>query len=268
MRTSDVTPLIETDAALRILTCVDKMNTPRDAPSSSFHTTRWSLVLSAGQRTGPESRAALALLCEVYWYPLYAYIRRQVASADAAQDTTQEFFVHILDKNVLARASRERGRFRAFLLASLKNFLANVHDQASAQKRGGGRRALSLDWRNAESRVNLHPLDRHTAERWFEHDWAVTLLERSLAALREEFESAGKASHFAALQASLARDGTSVCYTAIADQLDISEAAARQAVHRLRRRYRELLRSEIAQTVADPAEIDDEIRSLFVAVGS
>jgi RNA polymerase sigma-70 factor (ECF subfamily) len=181
---------------------------------------------------------------------------------------TQDFFVHMLDKKVLARASRERGRFRAFLLASMKNFLANARDQASAQKRGGGRRALSLDWRNAESRVNLHPLDRRTAERLFEHDWAVTLLDRVLASLREEFESAGKAAYFAALQGSLARDGSGARYTAIAEQLDISEAAARQAVHRLRRRYRELLRAEIADTVADPAEIDDEIRSLFVAIGS
>jgi RNA polymerase sigma factor (sigma-70 family) len=247
---------------------MDDLNPPRDARSSSFHTTRWSLVLSAGHGSGPESEWALALLCQIYWYPLYAYIRRHAASADDAQDMTQDFFVHVLDKNVLARASRERGRFRAFLLASMKNFLANARDQACAQKRGGGRRALSLDWQNAESRVNLHPLDRRTAERWFEHDWAVTLLDRVLASLREEFESAGKASYFAALQGSLARDGSGASYAAIARQFDISEAAARQAVHRLRRRYRELLRAEIADTVADPAEIDDEIRSLFVAIGS
>ena len=167
---------------------MDDLNPPRDARSSSFHTTRWSLVLSAGHGSGPESESALRRLCQIYWCPLYAYIRRHAASADDAQDMTQDFFVHVLDKNVLARASRERGRFRAFLLPSMKNFLANARNQACAQKRGGGRRALSLDWQNAESRVNLHPLDRRTAERWFEHDWAVTLLDRVLASLREEFE--------------------------------------------------------------------------------
>jgi DNA-directed RNA polymerase specialized sigma24 family protein len=170
----------------------DRRSSPGHLPANSFHTTRWSIVASAGRRAGPESQAALSVLCQTYWYPLYAYMRRHVASADAAQDLTQEFFVHLLDKNVLASATPEGGRFRAFLLVSMRNFLSNERDLARAQKRGGGRPTLSLDWRDAESRLDLQPAHESTADRLFEHDWAVTLLDRVLGRLRQEFESAGK----------------------------------------------------------------------------
>jgi RNA polymerase sigma-70 factor (ECF subfamily) len=207
-------------------------------------------------------------LCEAYWYPLYAYVRRRVPTTDEAQDLTQEFFVTLLEKNYLAVAQPQRGRFRAFLLTSLKHFLANEWDKAKAQKRGGPRKPVSLDFDAGESRYRLEPADELTPERLYEKQWTLTLLDRVLSRLREEFVAAGKREHFEQLKAFLAGGNTSVSYTETARELGISEGAAKVAAHRLRQRYRQLLRSEIAHTVAEPGDVDDEIRHLFESLGS
>jgi RNA polymerase sigma-70 factor (ECF subfamily) len=231
-----------------------------------FATTRWSLVAAAGNRTAPEAQEALATLCRIYWYPLYAYARRQLASADDAQDLTQEFFVRLLEKDYLQAADPQRGRFRAFLLTAFQRFLANERDRARAQKRGGGRPVLSLDFQAGESQFQREPADPATPETLFERRWALTLLEQTLGRLRQEFASAGKEKLFATLKGTLTGDDSGVPYAQLAAQLDVSEQAVKVAVHRLRRRYAELLRAEITQTVADPREVEDELRDLFAAV--
>jgi len=243
----------------------DEHGRPR-RPADDFATTHWSVVLCAGRRGGPEADEALAELCRRYWLPLYAYARRRVADANEAEDLTQEFFARLLEKNALARASPERGRFRAFLLTAMKNFLANERDRANAQKRGG-RGRLSLDLHTGESRLRLEPAHDLTPERAYERQWALTLLELVLGRLRAEFTSAGKARHFELLQAAITGD-RQAAYAAVASQLGVSEEAARQAGHRLRKRYRELLREEVAQTLADPRDVEEEIRCLFEALGS
>jgi RNA polymerase sigma-70 factor (ECF subfamily) len=247
---------------------MDRMSAPddpsrSDQPGSDFRTTHWSLVLDAGQRGDKSAEAALDELCQRYWYPLYAYVRRRVRDVGEAQDLTQEFFARLLEKNVLAAASQERGRFRSFLLTAMKNFLANEWDKAKAAKRGGGRRPLPLVFDTAESRLSIEPAHDLTPERLYERQWALTLLELVVDRLEREFVRAGKQAQFAALKPAIAGNQTALDYSAAANQLGMSEEAVRQAAHRLRRRYRELLREELAQTVADPADVDDEIRSLF-----
>lgn len=233
-----------------------------------FATTRWSVVLNAGRHDSPAAEQALATLCQQYWYPLYAYIRRRVADVNEAQDLTQAFFARLLEKNVLGRAAPERGRFRAFLLTALRNFLANEWDRARTRKRGGGRERLSLDLAEGESRLKLEPVDDFTPERVYERQWALTLLAVVMERLRAEFVNADKARQFELLKGALTGDRHSVSYTTAAAELGMSEEASRQAVHRMRKRYRELLREEIGQTVAEPAEVDNEIRDLFGALGS
>jgi RNA polymerase sigma-70 factor (ECF subfamily) len=235
--------------------------------SDCFATTQWSIVLAAGRHDDGESRAALAALCQNYWQPVYGFVRRRAASVEAARDLTQEFFFQLLEREALAVASPERGRFRAFLLTSLKNFLATERKRERAQKRGGGRPQLSLDWATAESRMSWEPADPLTPERRFERQWATTLLERVVEQLREEMVAAGQGGPFDVLKAALARDQDRLPYADVAAALDCSPEAARQAAHRLRKRYRELLRAEIAQTVADVQEVDDEIRRLFAVFG-
>jgi RNA polymerase sigma-70 factor (ECF subfamily) len=234
-------------------------------PSDEFATTQWSVVLCAGRRGSPEAGEALAELCRRYWLPLYAYARRRVADVQEAEDLTQEFFARLLEKNALARASPERGRFRSFLLTGMKNFLANEWDRAKAQKRGGGR--LALDLHTGESRLCLEPAHDLTPERAYERQWALTLLEVVMGRLQAEFTAAGKARHFELLKAAITGDRQAP-YAAVAAQLGMSEDAARQAGHRLRKRYRELLRQEVAQTLADPREVEEEIRCLFETLGS
>jgi RNA polymerase sigma-70 factor (ECF subfamily) len=235
------------------------------APREGFATTHWSLVLRAGQRGDPASDDSLAALCERYWFPLYVYVRRR-CDADRAQDLTQEFFVRLLEKNVLAAASPERGRFRSFLLASMKNFMANAHDREQAAKRGGGRKSLSFDIASGESRLSIEPVDDLTPEKIFQRQWALTLLETVVARLQEEFTQAAKERQFELLKGALTGDRAFPNYAAVAAELGLSEDAARQAAHRLRKRYRELLRAEVADTVADPGEVDEEIQSLFEAL--
>jgi RNA polymerase sigma-70 factor (ECF subfamily) len=244
---------------------------PADRPNSDaardFHTTRWSLVLAAGQQESADSREALATLCQIYWYPLYVFARRQVAHAEEAQDLTQEFFAQLLEKDYLRVADPERGKFRSFLLTAFKHFLAKERDRARALKRGGGSRLLPLDFQAGEQRYSREPAHKITPEKIFERRWALALLDRVLARLRTEFEHAEKQKIFDRLKICLTGEkhpGGS--YQDLAAELQITEGAVKVAVYRLRRRYQELLRDEISQTVAGPADIEDELRHLFEAV--
>jgi RNA polymerase sigma-70 factor (ECF subfamily) len=231
-----------------------------------FATTRWSLVLAAGRRSTAGSRQALAALCAVYWGPLYAYVRRRGFQAAEAQDLTQEFFARLLEKRTLEQIEREKGRFRAFLLASLKNFIANFRRGERALKRRPRGGVLSLDFAAAEERFRREPVDRLTPEKLFERQWACMLLEQTLARLKGEYEKAGKAALFDRLKPYLTAGPEATSYAAAAAELGLSEGAVKVAVHRLRSRYRQLLRREVAQTVAGPDEVEEELRSLFRAL--
>jgi RNA polymerase sigma-70 factor (ECF subfamily) len=233
-----------------------------------FTTTHWSVVLSARDRKSPRSERALAALCETYWFPLYAYVRRSGYSSHDAQDLTQGFFAELLEKDFLKDADYRRGRFRSFLLAALKHFLGHQRERARAKKRGGGRVPFSLDFDDAENRYHLEAEDPATPERLYQRRWALTLLDRVVRRLEDENARAGKAETFAGLKEFLTAGRQSRPYRRVAEALGMSEGAVKVAVHRLRRRYRELLREEIAQTVADPGEVDDELGELFSAVGS
>lgn len=224
------------------------------------------MVVAAGRNSSTDSRQALESLCRAYWQPLFAYARRRVPSLHEAQDLTQEFFALLLERQALRAADRERGRFRSFLLTSFKNFLADEWDKAKAQKRGGGRQAIPLDFAAAESRSSQEPQDEMSPEKLYERQWAMTLLDRVLTRLRDEFVAKGKAAQFETLKQFLgvSEPGS---YEIAAGNLKISAAAAKVAVYRLRRRYRELLRAEIAETVAEPADVDAEIRSLRENLG-
>jgi RNA polymerase sigma factor (sigma-70 family) len=221
----------------------------------------------AGHQSSPDSRRALESLCEAYWYPLYAYVRRRVPDVHEAQDLTQGFFASLLERDALAAADRERGRFRSFLLTSFKNFLSDEWDKANAQKRGGGRAAIPLNLGSGESRYSIEPADELSPERLYEKQWALTLLGQVLDRLRDELAAKGKEHQFQILKPFLGGEGEAGGYESAARSLGMSQAAARVAVHRLRRRYREILRAEIAETVAGPADVDDEIRSLRRALG-
>lgn len=201
-------------------------------------------------------------LCGTYWYPLYAYVRRCGYDSHEAEDLTQEFFARLLAKNYLADVDRAKGKFRSFLLASLKHFLANEWDRAQAKKRGGGHTIISLD---AETRYRQEPMDELSADKLLDRQWAIALLDQVLARLGAEYADAGKSEVFEQLKNSLTGNRDSIPYAAIAAKLDTTEGAVKVAVHRLRQRYRKLLREEIAHTVASPAEIDEEIRHLFAA---
>ncbi len=233
---------------------------------SGFATTQWSIVLRAAQPDDSAARAALEMLCRRYWFPLYAFARRRVATLPEAQDLTQEFFLRLLENNSLAAASPERGRFRSFLLTSLKNFLANEWDRANAQKRGGGRERLSLDWETGESRLSLEPTHTNTPEREFERQWALTLLDAVVRRLQDEFAASDKSRQFELLKETLTGGRAAMDYSATAAELQMSEEAVRQAAHRLRKRYRELLREEVAATVESDIEVEDEIGRLFEAL--
>lgn len=234
-----------------------------DSQADRFHTTHWSLVVAAGDRKSAGSDRALAKLCGDYWPPLYAFIRHSGHSLHTAQDLTQGFFARLLGKNYLQDADRNRGRFRSFLLGAVKHFLANHHKAARAQKRGGGKPTLSLDFRSAEAAYQIEPADSQTPERLFEQQWALLLLERVLQQLAGEYAAVGKAEQLALLREFLTAGPDRRPYADVALQLGMSEAAVKMAVHRLRKRYRQLLREEIGQTVADPVEIDDELSQLF-----
>lgn len=234
--------------------------------AAGFATTRWSLVLAAGHRSSPDSRAALESLCEAYWYPLYAYVRRRVSDVNEAQDLTQAFFAELLEKNLAGSATPERGRFRAFLLTSLKHFLSKQWVKARAQKRGGGRAPIPLDFEVGDSRYRIEPCAGLTPEQLYDRQWAVTLLGQIMERLESEFVRGGRAKQFELLREFIIGEHSGTTYSAVAAKLNMAEAAARMAAHRMRRRYRDLLREEIAQTVAGPEDVDDEIRNLFATL--
>lgn len=234
--------------------------------ASRFHTTRWSVVLAAGRDSSPDQKQALAALCEVYWQPLYLFVRRQGHNAADAQDLTQAFFARLLEKNDFAHVRPERGRFRAFLLASMRNFLANEWDRSQAKKRGGGIRHFSIDFPRGEHSYLAEPADTRTPESVFDREWALTLLDLVHQELREQYARKDQALLFEKLKGSLTAGPPVESYGTLAEELDMSEGAVRVAAHRLRRRFAELLRAEIAETVADEDEIDNEIRFLFMAL--
>jgi RNA polymerase sigma-70 factor (ECF subfamily) len=231
--------------------------------SKKFPTTLWTVVLHAGRDEPARAQAALAQLCQGYWYPLYSFVRRRGYSPHDAQDLTQAFFAQLLEKRGLERVDPELGRFRTFLLASLRNFLANDWDKAQARKRGGGQKIVSLDEERAESRYQLEPSHDMTPERHFERQWAMTLLDQVLDALRDEYHAEGKGDLFEELKAVIV--GRPGAYTDIAARLRRSEGAIKVAVHRLRHRYRELMRARIAATVGE-GEVEDELRHLLTVL--
>lgn len=232
-----------------------------------FHTTRWSVVLAAGRSQTREARAALEHLAESYWYPLYSYVRRRGHGEEEARDLTQGFFVLLFERDDLAAAAPEKGRFRAFLLTALKHFLVNEAERARAIKRGGGRAPVSIEAGGADTRYSLEPADELTPEKQFERAWAHSVLDRTLERLRAEYAGRGKAALFERLRHHLIAAEEATPYKEVADELGLSEGAIKVAVHRLRGRYRKALRAEILDTVADPAEVEDELRQLFEALG-
>jgi len=241
------------------------------APAGNFAPTHWSLVLAAGGRSTPESEKALAALCATYWHPVYAYIRRRGYAIPEAEDLSQSFFTRLLEKNYLGVARRERGKFRSFLLTALNHFLANEWDRAQAQKRGGGRTLIQLEVDTAEGQYRLDEANTLTPEKLYEKRWALALLGKVLARLEEEFAGVGKVARFNRLKVFLTGAESQVPYCEVAAALGMSEGAVKVAVHRLRQRFRSLLRAEIAQTIDrpdDPGAIDDEIRYLLAVLGS
>ena len=228
--------------------------------SSQFPTTRWTLVVAAGDPDRKGARLALVSLCENYWYPLYAWLRRRGHSADEAQDLTQEFFVRVLEGRYLDRADPDKGRFRSFILTSLKFFVADEGDRQRARKRGGGA-LVPLEFSSGEERYQREPSHDETPERIFERRWALSVLDRVVEKLREEFVRHGRPEHFERLKVFLLGKSDAP-YTALALEMKTSEGALKVAIHRLRKRYRDLFRQEIADTVADPAEVESELRFL------
>ncbi len=228
-----------------------------------FATTHWSVVLAAKDLGRQDARDALTQLCQSYWYPVYAYVRRRVPSVHEAQDLTQEFFAHLIEKNTVNAADPRRGRFRAFLLTALKNFLASQWQKSQAQKRGGSQTTLSLDFPVAETRFSAQLATNVTAEQLFDREWTISLLDDVVVALRDEYAGKGKLQVFEALKGTISANEQQLPYARAARELGMSENAAQVAAHRLRKRYRELLRQEVAQTVAQPGDVDDEIRSLI-----
>ena len=231
-----------------------------------FTTTRWTLVLAAKRRDDPGGPEAFARLCERYYQPLYSYLRRRGETPEDAQDLTQGFMARLLEKDVLRHADRARGRFRAFLLTSLKHYAANEHARAAAEKRGGGEPLLSFDLGAAEGRYWLEPRDDVTPERLYDRRCALAVLERALQALRAEFRANGRESFFAAVQGTLTGD-VGAAYPEIAERFGMSESNVKVTVHRMRRRYAELVRAEVAETVETEAAVDDELRYLLMALG-
>jgi RNA polymerase sigma factor (sigma-70 family) len=231
-----------------------------------FVTTHWSVVLTAARSDTTRACAALEKLCQTYWYPLYAYVRRRGHSPEDAQDLTQEFFTRLLERNWVGRADQQKGRFRSFLLSAMNHFLADEWDKARAQKRGGGVMPVPLQFDTAETRYGHEPSDSVTPEQNYERRWVLTLLDKVLCRLRSEYEQEGRAELFTALHPCLVGDRTDQPYAGLAAKLGVSEGTVKSAVHRLRQRYRQLLRDEIAQTVAEPGEVDEELRHLFAVL--
>lgn len=231
-----------------------------------FVPTRWTVVLTAGRADTTRAHEALARLCEAYWYPLYAYVRRCSYSPEDAQDLVQEFFAQLLSQNWVARADRQKGRFRSFLLMVLKRFLAKEREKARTLKRGGQVSLVPLQLDTAETRYAREPADTQTPDQMFERQWALTLLQTVLLRLRQDYTRDGKGALFEKLESSLVGSRETQPYAALAAELSMTEGAVKVAVCRLRERYRDYLRADISQTVASPAEVDAELRHLFRAL--
>jgi len=234
----------------------------------AFRTTHWSVVLAAQDPDSLDRSAALTALCESYWYPLYAFVRRLGRNAHDAEDLTQEFLARLLEKSALISVHPEHGRFRSFLLASLKNFLANDWDRNHAVKRGGECTVISWDDRSGEDRYLQEPSHDSTPEKLFEQSWALTVIATVMEQLKKEYAEAGKGPLFEAIQLYLADDGGPDTYAGMGQQLGMAESAIKMAVLRLRESFRRRLRLEIAQTVVDPGDIDEELRHLFACLAS
>jgi RNA polymerase sigma-70 factor (ECF subfamily) len=239
---------------------------PGTANASQFQTTLWTTVVAAGRQASPDSQAALARLCQTYWRPVYAYIRRRSASPEPAQDLTQGFFARFLEKNYVARADRDRGRFCSFLMTSVEHYLCDEHDRATAQRRGGGQNPLSLDIALADE--GPEPAVELTPASAFEKRWARTLLDQVMNRLAKEYQASGRTLLFEHLQAHHWGDTDSIPYEELSTRLKMSNVHLRVTAHRMRHRYREILREEIAQTVSKPEDIEDEIRYLLQVVSS
>ena len=237
-----------------------------NVPASQFTTTHWTVVLAAGGSDPDRKSAALEQLCRTYWYPLYAYIRRRGNGPEDSQDLAQEFFARLLQKQWLDGIEKNGSRFRSFLLSALNAFLANQYDRATAAKRGGGQQMFSLDAEEAERQYRLEPATNETPDKIFERRWALTVLDRALVRLKDETTAAGKARQFDRLNPFLSREPAEGEYAALAAELGVSSGAVGVSVHRLRHRYRELVRDEIASTVADPATVDAEMCDLFAVL--
>lgn len=236
-------------------------------PQLVFATTHWSVVLAAANKEAPEATAALEVLCRNYWYPLYAYVRRRGYSPEDAQDLTQEFFLRLLRKHYLGQVDPSKGKFRSFLLAAINHFLADEWDRASAVKRGGRATFLALDSDSAEQRL-AEASKEHTPEQLFERCWAMAFLQQVLGQLRAEASQAGHLSHFDELKVFLTGEKSPLSYAELAATMGSAETALRKEVQRLRHRYGELLREEIARIVANPAEVEDELRHLFAVLSA
>jgi RNA polymerase sigma-70 factor (ECF subfamily) len=238
---------------------------PAAGSGDIFATTHWTVVLAAGRQSSPDADRALEELCRTYWFPLYAYVRRRGHTKEDAEDLTQAFFARFLAKNYLEGLNAERGRFRAFLLAALKHFLANEWDRSQRQKRGGRIPHLPLDWQTADDQFRLAAGPQAGPEQAFDREWALALLDRVVSRLRDECVAGGRGPQFEILRPFLTAGTGERPYAEIAPALGLDETAARAAVHRLRKRYRCLLRDGIAQTLTDPAQVDEELRALFAA---
>ena len=239
-----------------------------DAVTSAFHTTHWTVVLAAARTDGPQAHEALGKLCRTYWYPLYAYVRRRGYSEHDAEDLTQGFFAHVIERDSIQRVARDKGRFRSFLLAAFNYFIADERDRSEARKRGGKCEILSLNVRDAESRYVNEPAHEQSPEKIFEHRWAMTVLDQVLSQLAQEFTDAGKRELFERLQPFLVKGTVASTYADAAREFGLSEDALKKAVQRMRRRYHQLFREEIAKTVSGPEEVEDELRHLCAVLGA
>jgi len=243
-----------------------KKDNPLRPSQAKFATTHWSVVLAAGDKAHSQCAVALETLCQTYWYPLYAYVRQLGTGAQDAEDLIQAFFMFLLEKDRLDSLVQDKGKFRSFLLTAMKHFRTDQWKWASAIKRGGGRKIFSLDMTDAENRFLHEPVDTATPEKLFELNWAVTLLNTVFAKLKQEQQAQGRREQFESLKFCLTGHRSAVPYAKLADQINVSEATLKVLVHRLRKRYRALLRQEIADTVAEPDTVDEELRTLFQAL--
>ena len=236
------------------------------SPSPQFTTTHWSVILTARTTGSPDAAAAMEKLCQAYWYPLYAYVRRRGHEPEDARDLTQSYFLRLLENDYVAQADPAKGKFRSFLLVTLNHFLSDARERERAIKRGGGRTIVSLDAMDAEERFRCEPRDSTTPERLFERRWAMTLLDRAARRVREEFVEAGKEDVFNVLQVFQPGEQTALSYAEAAARLGLGEAAVKTLIHRLRRRHRELVREEVAQTVSSTQEVEEELRQMIAVL--